>query len=91
MIWSQVLGVFPQECNSEGAVFRNAPSHRRIDQKISVFDESPIEQAHHTSHVYTRLFSNITNWFNRQEAIQNRRHMGDVPDVHGARRRLEHK
>ena len=31
MVWSQESGVFQQECNSEGALFGNAP-HRRIDQ-----------------------------------------------------------
>jgi len=58
-------------------------------KRLGLFDESPIERAHHTNHVYSRLFSNIENWFNRQEAIENRIHMGDVPDVHEAHRSLE--
>ena len=60
-------------------------------KRLGLFDESPIERAHHTNHVYSRLFSSIKNWFNRQEAIEIRLHMGDVPDVHEAYRSLEDK
>ena len=41
-------------------------------KRLGFFDESPIERAHHTNHVYSRLFSNIKNLFDRQEAIENR-------------------
>ena len=47
--------------------------------------QSPIEPAHLSNNVLTRLFVNIRNWFDRQKAIEIRTHMADVPDVQKAR------
>ena len=58
---------------------------------LGLFNESLIERVHHIGQINNRLFGNIKNWFNRQEAIENRRHVGDAPDVHEARRSLEDK
>ena len=58
---------------------------------MGLFDESPIERAHHTNNVYSRLFVNIKNWFDRQAAIEMRRHMADVPDVQKAGHGIEEK
>jgi hypothetical protein len=57
----------------------------RKHKRTGLFDESPIERAHHSNNVLTRLFVNIRNWFDRQKAIEIRTHMADVPDVQKAR------
>ena len=62
----------------------------RRHKRTGLFDESPIERAHHTKSVYSRLFVNIKNWFEKT-AIEMRRHMADVPDVQKAGYGIEEK
>ena len=62
-----------------------------MHQRTGLFDESPIERAHHTNNVYSRLFVNIKNWFDRQAAIEMRSHIADVPDVQKAVYGIEKK
>jgi len=61
----------------------------RKHKRTGLFDESPIERAHHSNNVLSRLFANIKNWFDRQNAIEIRSHMADVPDVQEARQFME--
>ena len=63
----------------------------RKHQRTGLLDESPIERAHHTNNVYSRLFVNIKIWFDRQAAIEMRSHMTDVPDVKKAGYGIEGK
>ena len=37
---------------------------------FGLYDESPIERAHHTDHVYNRLYDSSKSWFNRQETMK---------------------
>ena len=53
-------------------------------KRLGLFDECPIERAHHTNNVFTDLFANIKNWFNRQDAIETRKHIAGVPDIQAA-------
>ena len=62
--------------------------HRRL----GLFDESPIERAHHTNNVFTDLFANIKNWLDRQDAIgTTRRYMAGVLYVQSALQSFEEK
>jgi hypothetical protein len=63
----------------------------RKHKRTGLFDESPIERAHRTNNVYSHLFVNIKNWFDRQTAIEMRSHIADVPDVHKAVYGIEEK
>ena len=43
----------------------------------------------HTNNVFTDLFANIKNWFDRQDAIETWKHMAVVPDVQAALQSFE--
>jgi hypothetical protein len=53
----------------------------RKHKRTGLFDESPIERAHHSNNVLSRLFANIKNWFDRQNAIEIRMHMANATNV----------
>ena len=60
-------------------------------KRLELFDETPKDRAHYTKYVFTDLFANIKNCFNRQDAIETRKHMAGVPDVQASLQSFEDK